>query len=329
VIETGTFRTVAFAYWDIHTPTNALKLGITSSNPAVLPVANIKASPTSLLLAPLPGQIGDSTVSITVTNNDNLTATTTFLVSAVPSKGQVFSGPKVTIPTSGAATPYGSTNLVSGISGNITKVTVGLFGYSHTFPSDVSMLLVGPTGKAIVLLSRAGAGFSINNLFLTFDDAAANSVPQFAAMTDGVFKPTDYKPSDAYPGPAPVGPYGSTLSEFNGTDPNGAWSLFVYDEISPDSGAINSGWTLSITSSTGKTVVVGNAATPSLSLSKSAEGMVLSLSGAPGVEYTIQSTTDMTNWSDAGTVTADNNGKAEHTVAPSTSGAQFFRALAK
>src|SRR5690242_19590777 len=49
------------------------------------------------------------------------------------------------------AMPYPSTNIVSGLTGQITtKVTVTLQGLSHTFPSDVSVLLVGPQGQSAI-----------------------------------------------------------------------------------------------------------------------------------------------------------------------------------
>ena len=38
---------------------------------------------------------------------------------------------------------------------------------------------------------------------------------------------------------SPAGPYSTVLSVFNGTNPNGTWSLYVYDHANPDSGTIN------------------------------------------------------------------------------------------
>src|SRR5205823_7554770 len=61
---------------------------------------------------------------------------------------QTFTNPAaITIPSGpGAASPYPSTINVSGFTGSVVKVTVTLNNISHTFPDDVDILLVGPTG---------------------------------------------------------------------------------------------------------------------------------------------------------------------------------------
>ncbi len=48
-----------------------------------------------------------------------------------------------------------------------------------------------------------------SNVTLTFDDAAANSLPNNAQIVSGTFKPTNSGVSDTFPAPAPAGPYGS------------------------------------------------------------------------------------------------------------------------
>ena len=53
-------------------------------------------------------------------------------------------------------------------------------------------MLVSPTGQKSYLMARCGSSFAINNVTLTFDDAATNSLPQLAPITNGVYRPTSY-----------------------------------------------------------------------------------------------------------------------------------------
>jgi len=148
----------------------------------------------------------------------------------------------ISIPNSGVATPYPSTINVSGISGTVTKVTASIFGLSHTFPGDIDILLAGPAGQRIILMSDVGSGTDAINANLTFDDAA----PAIGAtVVSGTFRPTNSGTGDAFPAPAPAAPHGAALSDFNGSNPNGAWRLFVVDDASGDLGSIAGGWRLS------------------------------------------------------------------------------------
>jgi alkyl hydroperoxide reductase subunit AhpF len=55
------------------------------------------------------------------------------------------------------ADPYPSTITVSGISSPIDSISITLNGFSHTFPDDVAIMLVGPTGEGqIVVPVRSG-----------------------------------------------------------------------------------------------------------------------------------------------------------------------------
>jgi T5SS/PEP-CTERM-associated repeat protein len=74
--------------------------------------------------------------------------------------------------TSGRASPYPSVLAVTGLGGTITNLTVTLSGLSHTFPDDLDILLVGPGGQKVMLMSDAGGGFALGNATLVFDDAA-------------------------------------------------------------------------------------------------------------------------------------------------------------
>ena len=68
------------------------------------------------------------------------------------------------MPASGAATPYPSTLTVTGTGSVTTQVTVRLDGVTHTFPSDLDILLVGPTGANVVLMSDAGGDADANGV---------------------------------------------------------------------------------------------------------------------------------------------------------------------
>lgn len=160
------------------------------------------------------------------------------------------------------ASTYPSQITVSG-EPTVADLNVTLNGFSHTFGDDVDMLLVGPQGQSVILMSDA-IGDVASNLTLTFDDQAANFLPDEDPAVSGSYKPTNYGPSsadacpgepatDSWPG-APAGPYGSTLSVFNNTNPNGTWNLYVVDDCAGDAGSISGGWSLIFSSPTAVTL---------------------------------------------------------------------------
>lgn len=153
----------------------------------------------------------------------------------------------ISIPNSGIASPYPSNISVVGVSGLITKVTVSLFGLTHTFPGDIDILLVGPAGQNIVLMSDTGQSLDVTGINLVFDDAAANFLPDEAQLVSGTFKPTNFGAGDVFPFPAPATSGSSLLSLFNGTNANGTWSLYVLDDLGGDRGSVSGGWDLTIT----------------------------------------------------------------------------------
>jgi hypothetical protein len=97
----------------------------------------------------------------------------------------------------------------------------------------------------------ADSGSSASNATLTFDDAAANSLPNSNPLVNGTYKPTIGLPGSCpypnpFPQPAPLSPYGTALSDFTGTNANGVWYLYVGDDCAGDVGSISGGWTLDI-----------------------------------------------------------------------------------
>jgi hypothetical protein len=147
--------------------------------------------------------------------------------------------------TIGKANLYPSTVNVSGFSGEVLGVSATLNGFSHSYADDIDILLVGPGGQRVLLMSDAGGSIDVSGLTLTFQDGAA-ALPDFGPLVSGTFAPTNFGEGDTFPAPAPLAPYGTALSDFNGTNPNGTWSLFVADDVAGDVGSIASGFTLTI-----------------------------------------------------------------------------------
>ena len=171
----------------------------------------------------------------------------------------------ITIPASGTgaatgapSTPYPSNIAVSGFASPVTGVTVKLNSLNHTYPGDVDMLLVGPTGRKMIIISDAGNTNDWVNATITLDDNAASCLLGKPARNQtGTFKPGNFDVvQDPFPVPAPAGAYltpapGGTdtfASAFAGQDPNGTWSLYVVDDAGTDTGNMNGGWQLTVSS---------------------------------------------------------------------------------
>lgn len=144
------------------------------------------------------------------------------------------------------ATPYPSTKFVTGLLGTISDVQVDLFGFTHTNPDDVRILLVSPSGTTLELMRNAGGSISVSGLDLHLQGGAP-AIPDAGPVTAGVHGPSNYGVQSSYPSPAPASPYSVLMNAFNGEDPNGCWALYVVDDSALDSGVISGGWDLTLT----------------------------------------------------------------------------------
>lgn len=138
--------------------------------------------------------------------------------------------------TSGIAGFYPITFDVFNV-GILTDVNVTLAGLSHTFPDDLDILLQAPDGTSVMIMSDAGGGTDLVNADLTFDDSAADFLPDSSAIVGDTFKPTDYVAGDTLPAPAP-GSWGSMLADFNGHNADGTWKMYIVDDASIDTGIL-------------------------------------------------------------------------------------------
>lgn len=152
----------------------------------------------------------------------------------------------VTINDLSPASPYPSTIEVSGLANVLLDVNVTLLGLSHTYPDDLWIALVGPTGASVVLMANAGVSLDISNAFLTFDNEAASPLPNYDQIESGTYQVSQFGgSSEIAPTPAGYFTLGTDLSIFDGLDPNGTWSLYVFDDFYGDSGSLL-GWTLNL-----------------------------------------------------------------------------------
>ena len=163
----------------------------------------------------------------------------------------------ITFPAPGSST--GSQIAVSGLGNSVSSnngVTVTITGLTNTHADDVDLVLVGPTGAALVLMGDAGGSTAISApITLAYTDSGASLVPQTPLTFSGTFKPTQYASIGSFPSPGPGLAYSSPAvfgtstfaSIFTQTNPNGNWTLWAMDPASGDTGQISGGWSLQVT----------------------------------------------------------------------------------
>jgi subtilisin-like proprotein convertase family protein len=190
------------------------------------------------------------------------------------------------------ASPYPSEIDVQCVPGRVKNVTVTLTGYEHAYPSDVGALLVAPDGDGIPLMSDAGGNYLISNTTLTFSDAATNYLPAQDIITNGLYLPSDYNPGE-FGDLATV----TNFAAFTGTDPNGAWQLYVLDDMFGDAGSI-AGWSVNIEWDSAAPELIN----PRILTNGDFQADVLSLLG---VTYIVQGSTDFKTWTTLSTNAAD------------------------
>ncbi|HUS17323.1 MAG TPA: S-layer homology domain-containing protein, partial [Chloroflexia bacterium] len=178
---------------------------------------------------------------------------TSLTASPTPTPGcpLTFSNPQpITINIGGPAYPYPSNIGVAGL-GAITGLRVTLINLYSTWPDQLDVLLVGPNGGNVLLMSDTGGSLDVNGINLTFQDGAP-ALPDGGQIVGGTYRPTDYEVGDTFPAPAPVGPYGTNLLiAFGGSNPNGVWSLFIVHDGANDVASIAGGWSLTIETACG------------------------------------------------------------------------------
>lgn len=144
----------------------------------------------------------------------------------------------------GAASPYPSPIEVAGDIGSVVLAEATLDRLSHTFPSNLDVLLAGPQGQSVVVMSDVGGGTDVSNVTLTFGDNFFSSLTS-AAIESGVYFASNIGTGDVFPAPASTNNRGTNLAVFAGTSPTGTWSLFVVDDSTGDGGSL-AGWSVAM-----------------------------------------------------------------------------------
>ena len=148
--------------------------------------------------------------------------------------------------SAGIGDPYPSLINVAGLpTTGITVKSVKLGNVNHTFPDDMDIVLVSPTGQAVILMSDAGGGTDAIGLDYTFDDAAPSLMANATFNPQGTYRPTNFGTPDIFPAPGPgtITQATPTLASFSG-NPNGDWKLYVVDGFTGDFGFIGN-WSIS------------------------------------------------------------------------------------
>jgi subtilisin-like proprotein convertase family protein len=126
-----------------------------------------------------------------------------------------------------------ATFIVAGQPGSITDVNVDL-DITHTWIGDLDVTLTSPMGTVVTLFTDICDSIpGSEDMLVTLDDSAATAIE--AAPCPAVFPPGTYRPETP-----------ALLSDFNGENPNGVWTLTVVDDNDADVGRIND-WSLDIT----------------------------------------------------------------------------------
>ncbi|MEG5139086.1 MULTISPECIES: DUF4347 domain-containing protein [unclassified Microcoleus] len=236
------------------------------------------------------------------------------------------------------ATPYPSAIDVSGVTGKVDSVTITLnnvktsegFGSGSGVSQVINLLLVGPEGQNVVLMSQIPSA-PLNSVTLKLDDNAASFLSTLSSspvptIASGTYKPTNYSQisridvypfsySSGTPTPtgAPEGPYGSTLSVFNKTNPNGTWKLYAVDAVPETAKASNAttpgniaSWSVDIATDIGKETTSQN--TPRIFSASNSNSISVSDADSESVEVNLSVTSGTLTLKSLTGVTGSGNG---------------------
>jgi subtilisin-like proprotein convertase family protein len=163
-----------------------------------------------------------------------------FALPAVAAPGGSNSAP-IVINDNANASLYPSTIDVT-LSFPITSVGVRLAGLQHARLSDLTVLLVSPTGKKVQLMANVDASVAVaQDVFFSEPGEWMNGQ---VIQTPRTFRPTVVGAPVEMPAPAPALPYATNFASIIGDNAQGTWSLYVRDNVGGNAGSIANGWAI-------------------------------------------------------------------------------------
>ena len=204
-------------------------------------------------------------IALSTPVNATLDSPSTAMAEINDAAAQFINTAPIVINDSGISTPYPSQISVSGAANSLYFLRVTLFDVAADIGDDLNVLLVGPSGLSFVLMADSGGPGPISSgTTLTFNDNSPNFVPDDFAPSTGSYKPSSWDNGlSVFPAPAPAGPHaepgpGGTPvprssfmnAVFGGTNPNGVWSLYIFDDDGSLSafapGTVAGGWGIEV-----------------------------------------------------------------------------------
>ena len=136
---------------------------------------------------------------------------------------------------------FTSTLDISGVNGTILDLNVKNLNAHHTYPINLKMMITSPGGISALLFNRPPCGQ--DHMLVSFDDEATIPAIFFGVgdycISHDSLNPPPYAINGTF---QPIDP----LSAFNGTSPNGTWTLTIFDRDGDVQGSLE-GWGLEIT----------------------------------------------------------------------------------
>jgi len=233
----GQTLTLTNSAMDADLPANTLaySLGASPAGATLTPAGILSWTPTL-------SQVGTNVFNVAVTDSGvpSLSASQSFQVVVAPYQtNTVNSLLPIVFQSSGNALEYPRNITLSGALSRVQDVTITLSQLSHPRPIDLDVMLVGPSGVAVLLMSDCGGANSLTfgqPRTLTFSASATNSLST-STIVNGTYLPTDLAGApDTFSSPAPTSGWTSNLNTLGDTTANGVWKLYIRDNAAGPNG---------------------------------------------------------------------------------------------